>query len=135
MNDLELDPKVEKFKEFVQNKPELVQLVRAGKRTWQELFEDWIILGENDENWNEPVQEVITEKNDNTTKSEILSADLWPQILSYLKRLDINQIQDQLTNLGSTLTAVQGVVNQFQPQKPKDNRRRERVRPFGFRRD
>lgn len=140
MNKVELDPKVEQFKTFVQNKPDIIQLVRSGKKSWQELFEDWLILGENHENWRtsepEPTQEIITEKiPDSTIKSDGLSGDFWPQILSYIKRLDINQIQDQLTNLGTTLTAVQEVVSQFQPSKQINTRRRERQKPFGFRKD
>lgn len=140
MNNVELDPKVEQFKTFVQDKPEIVKVVRSGKKSWQELFEDWLILGEDHEDWKttepEVTQEIIAEKNqDSQVKSDGFAGDLWPQILSYIKRLDINQIQDQLTNLGTTLTAVQEVVSQFQPSKQATTRRRERPKSFGFRKD
>ncbi len=46
-----LHPSVIKFKEFVKNNPKLIQEVRKGKATWQELYEDWYVLGEEDKRW------------------------------------------------------------------------------------
>ena len=36
-----LHPSVQKFKGFVKDHPELIQEVRKGNTTWQELYEDW----------------------------------------------------------------------------------------------
>jgi outer membrane protein assembly factor BamD (BamD/ComL family) len=51
MNQKKLHPSVLKFKEFVKNNPKLIQEVRQEKATWQELYEDWYLLGEDDERW------------------------------------------------------------------------------------
>ena len=46
-----LHPSVIKFKEFVKNNPALIKEVRNGNSTWQEMYEDWFLLGEEDNRW------------------------------------------------------------------------------------
>lgn len=51
MTKTKLHPSVEKFKEFVKQNPQIIKEVRAGNTTWQELYEDWYLLGEEDSRW------------------------------------------------------------------------------------
>ncbi|PLS16562.1 hypothetical protein CVD28_15880 [Bacillus sp. M6-12] len=39
------------FKAFIKRNPELISLVRQGNYTWQSLFEEWYLRGDNDELW------------------------------------------------------------------------------------
>ena len=51
MADQSLHPSVEKFKQFVQENPTIIKSVRNGEDTWQNLYEDWYLLGPNDPKW------------------------------------------------------------------------------------
>ena len=41
---------IEEFKEFVRKYPKLKYEVRDGKRTWQSIYEEWTLLGD-DGSW------------------------------------------------------------------------------------
>lgn len=64
MSKTKLHPSVEKFKEFVKQNPRIIKEVRDGKTTWQELYEDWYLLGEEDPRWDS-----LRENKDNTQKN------------------------------------------------------------------
>ncbi|NQD68887.1 hypothetical protein HP456_23565, partial [Bacillus haikouensis] len=68
-----LHPKVKEFKEFVRKHPKIVKDVRNGNANWQELFEDWYLLGEEDTRWN-PYRDTA-EKNEE--KDEESSKNGW----------------------------------------------------------
>ena len=61
MTEKKLHPSVLQFKEFVKNNPKIIQEVRKGKATWQELYEDWYLLGEDDSRW-ETIGTVMVQK-------------------------------------------------------------------------
>ncbi len=46
-----LHPSIESFKVFVKNHPRVMEEVRSGKLTLQELYEEWFLLGEDDTRW------------------------------------------------------------------------------------
>ena len=51
MTKQKLHPNVQKFKNFVKKHPGLVVDVKKGKKTWQDLYEDWYLLGDDDPKW------------------------------------------------------------------------------------
>jgi hypothetical protein len=133
-----LHPKVKEFKEFVQKHPKLSSEVRKGSATWQDLFEEWYLLGEEDPRWNS-----YREGEGNQEKKEKKETTGWmDQIGGMLKNMDPNQMQDHINSLSQAIGAVQGVLSQFQssdtgsssttqqsetPQRPRH--------PFLFRKD
>ena len=46
-----LHPSVQQFKEFVNHHPKMVHEVRNGHKTWQQFYEEWYLLGEEDPIW------------------------------------------------------------------------------------
>ena len=46
-----LHPSVQQFKEFVNHHPKMVHEVRSGHKTWQQFYEEWYLLGEEDPIW------------------------------------------------------------------------------------
>lgn len=126
-------PSIEKFKDFVKRHPKLSQEVKAKKKTWQELFEEWYLLGEEDESWksyrDEETQEDSTEK---TTKS----TEVIPQLLQSIKKMDMNQMQYHLTNVNSAIGNIQQLISQFIPNATKGSSPTQGVKnPFSFRKD
>jgi hypothetical protein len=130
-----LHPSVQKFKEFVKNHPEIIQEVRKGNATWQELYEDWYLLGEDDPKWGG------NENNEKQGKSEEketeAKTDWLGTIMGAVKNMDPAQLQGQINNISQALGAIQGVLSQFQGSKgvqqpPKNT---GPSHPFSFRKD
>lgn len=131
-----LHPSVIKFKEFVKNNPKLIQEVRKGKATWQELYEDWYVLGEEDKRW----ETIGSETNSEPEKSTSAKGDWMSNIMGAVKNMDPNQVQHHINNLSQAIGAIQGVLSQFQlnnpnqganPVKPPEGANN----PFSFRKD
>ncbi|MED4203344.1 YlbD family protein [Neobacillus mesonae] len=135
MTQKKLHPSVLKFKEFVKNNPTLIQEVRKGNSTWQELYEDWYLLGEDDKRWESIGTESKAEPDSSTESSK---GDFMSNIVGMFKNMDANQMQSHLNNLSQAVGAIQGLLAQFQgsggggnpvnpPEGPKN--------PFSFRQD
>jgi hypothetical protein len=128
-----LHPSVEKFKEFVKVHPELVQEVRKGNTTWQEMYEDWYLLGEDDPKWTNK------SKNDRNADSEEKEkkTDWLGTIMGAVKSMDPEQVQGQIHNISQALGAIQGVLSQFQGNKGGKQAPNSSgpPHPFSFRKD
>lgn len=128
-------PSVEKFKEFVREHPGLRNEVKENKYTWQELFEEWYILGSDNERWND----VQTESKPTKKEPEGSGGDLVGTLMNTVKNMDINQIQQYISSANQALGAIQGIITSFQgektkteapaPSKPKSSN------PFAFKKD
>ncbi|MBS8263332.1 hypothetical protein DYI25_02630 [Mesobacillus boroniphilus] len=128
-----LHPSVEKFKEFVKAHPELVQEVRKGNTSWQEMYEDWYLLGEDDPKWNNKSQNDKDEKSEEKEKK----TDWLGTIMGAVKNMDPEQMQGQIHNISQALGAIQGVLSQFQGSKggQQASKGSGPAHPFSFRQD
>lgn len=133
-----LHPSVQQFKDFVKANPEIIREVRKGKYSWQELYEDWYLLGEEDSRWQEfkghdKMEESVSKK-ENSNSREWMS-----QIMNTVKKMDTNQLQEYISNLSQALGAIQGVISQFQGGNQVNNQQQNQQippqHPFQFRKD
>lgn len=127
-----LHPSIEKFKSFVKSNPEIIKEVRSGHATWQELYEDWYLLGEEDPRWETMGKAPEKEPEKDDSKKDWVS-----QVTALVRNMDVNQVQNNIHHLSQALAAVQGVIAQFQTQKPPSapaNSEQPR-NPFSFRKD
>ncbi|MDQ0198469.1 YlbD family protein [Neobacillus ginsengisoli] len=134
MTQKKLHPSVLKFKEFVKNNPNIIQEVRKGNASWQELYEDWYLLGEDDKRW-ETIR--ADKKSDSETKTET-KGDLMSNLMGMVKKMDPNQVQHHINNLSQALGAIQGVISQFQGSNPTGTQVKPQEgpkHPFLFRKD
>lgn len=129
-----LHPSVVKFKEFVKQYPKISSEVKKGTVTWQELYEDWYLLGEDDSRWDQFKDNMEETKRDKKTEED--NSDFITQIFDYFKTMDINQVQQYINNASQALGAVQGVLSQFQtPTQPNNRNNSGPSHPFSFRKD
>ena len=99
---ISISDKLEEFKSFIKRHPLLKADVQSGKKTWQELYEDFVILGE--ESFIEDKVEVKeTKKEDKTT---INAENLINSVIGYVKKID----PDSITK---TVTSIQKVIELF----------------------
>ena len=119
-----MDSQLDEFKSFVRKYPGLKNDVRSGKATWQSIYEEWYLYGEDDSQW-EKYKEVTQESNQSTpatdkTKSETKSTttsnsssatlsgtEMMAQAFQYLQKMDMNKVQQ-------TMTTVQKFIQLFQ---------------------
>ncbi|MDQ0272397.1 YlbD family protein [Cytobacillus purgationiresistens] len=134
----QLHPSVEQFKEFVKGNPAMIKQVRAGNSTWQELYEEWYLLGEEDSKW----ASLGKEKDEGGTKEDTESKqpDWMENVMGSLKKMDVNQMQGYIANMSQALAAIQGVISQFQGgSSPKggvsSNSSQQKPNPFTFNKD
>ncbi|MDF2945845.1 MAG: coat family protein [Bacillales bacterium] len=150
------NPSVQEFKKFVKKHPKLITEVRKGSKSWQELYEDWTIIGEKDDYWNDYREVDSTLVNNETVSSEptqnevkknpltsLLSGenktamDWVGTIFTAMKQVDMNQVQNQISNVGTTLQSIQQVIQQFRTPTT-DNKAKNPTRhepPTFFQRD
>ncbi|GIO26041.1 YlbD family protein [Ornithinibacillus bavariensis] len=131
MSDNQLHPTVRQFRDFINRHPSLRKEIRRTGRTWQEYYEKWSLLGEDDEFWDVYKKDSSEEK---TTKKDDSKADLFKQLVKLTENIDIEKVQKQIHQLSGTISTVQELIDQYQGSKggarPMNNRQ-----PFGWGRD
>jgi cell fate (sporulation/competence/biofilm development) regulator YlbF (YheA/YmcA/DUF963 family) len=135
MTGKKLHPSVEQFKQFVKDHPNLVKLVRAEENTWQEIYEEWYLLGEDDPKWEKYKKEKTAQPE--TTKDKDDVKKLINQFAGLFKKMDVQQMQYHINNLSQAVGAIQGLLSQFQGsgQQPNNPVREAPRNPFTFRQD
>ena len=111
---------IESFKEFVHKHPELIKEVQKNKRPWKEVYQDWIVLGEEHESWNQYSKEKKKQQDKRSSSAQNLKAELTiGDIIAGLSKLQINDVQKYLSQFGSLMDAVQELLQQFNNQSDR----------------
>lgn len=103
--------RMDEFKDFVRRYPHVKNDVLNGKRSWQQIYEDWVILGENDAKWqpyrreNErgnTSQQGYTKKLDDLLNGENLKT-----IIGYIKKINPDTLSKTLNTIQKVLQITQ----------------------------
>ncbi|WP_409305305.1 YlbD family protein [Peribacillus sp. SCS-155] len=155
MPENKMDSSVDEFREFIKEHPKLRQEVKDGKYTWKELYQEWYLLGEDNEQWHPykkntdeisnketkavEVKEVENRENSKPDKEDADKSDLIALLMNYMKNMDINQLQKYIANANQALAAIQSLLTSL---KGGEGASQEHVRPepvksdpFVFRKD
>lgn len=103
-----MNSRMEEFRKFVSKHPLLKKEVRQGNFTWQNVYEEWTLYGEEDESWKkyelENKQEInnINDVNDQTSNSTV-NLDSIKSIVNYVQKINPD-------SLNKTLNSVQKVI-------------------------
>lgn len=100
-----MSEKLDEFKDFIKRHPLLKSEVQSGKKTWQELYEDFVLLGEDSYEDNEK-EEVKETKKEEAKTSTINPEKLINSVMGYVKKID----PDTITK---TVTSIQKVIELF----------------------
>ncbi|MFJ5622233.1 spore coat protein YlbD [Peribacillus loiseleuriae] len=129
-------PSVDKFKEFVRTHPGLTNQVKAGKYSWQQLFEEWYLLGGSHEKWIPYMEEKEDKKVEETKSTD--TGDMVSTLVNTFKNMDVAQIQQYISNANQALGAIQGILTSFQGDKSVKEEPKKietRQNPFVFKKD
>ncbi|WP_246140793.1 YlbD family protein [Bacillus marasmi] len=138
----QLHPSVESFKNFVKGNPKLIDAVKKGTFSWQELYEDWYLLGEDDPRFAPYLAKHIQKSTDKDETPKPVAEDGskkdWVgQFIETVKNMDAQQLSLHVNQLSQTLSAIQGVLSQFQGNQspPPPQTKNQPSHPFQFRKD
>ncbi len=102
---------IEEFKAFVRQYPGLKREVREGKRSWQSIYEEWTLLGD-DGSWD--TYKETTESNTSSGEGQ----EFLKSALQYVKKIN----PDDITKTIGTIQKVLGIVQSFSGGKGNQNR-------------
>lgn len=101
--------RMDAFRDFVSRYPKVRDEVKSGNKTWQAIYEDWVILGEDNEMWQTYKENQTKENNPlkGITKDmkleDLLSSENIKNIWGYIKKINPD-------NVSKTLNTVQKVL-------------------------
>ena len=96
--------RMEEFRQFVSKYPKIRDDVVSGKKTWQNIYEDWVILGEQSDIWN-----IYKEQKKET--NDFLSSDSIKNIMNYVKKINPDSISKTLNTIQKVLQISQSFVS------------------------
>lgn len=137
----QLHPSVQKFKQFVRHHPKMIQIVRNGEKTWQQFYEEWYLLGEQDAVWNtykeNPVETKQAAVQTNVMHEGESKKDWVGQMLTFIKNMNVDQMQQHLANVTNVIGSVQQVVQSFKggTSAPQQEQQTAQNNPFFFQKD
>ena len=97
-----MSTRMDEFREFVSRYPLVREDVASGKKTWQNIYEDWVILGENNSIWDkykESKKETI----------DLLSSENLRNIMNYVKKINPDSISKTLNTVQKILQITEGI--------------------------
>lgn len=95
--------KIDNFKLFVKNNPNLITYVRNNTMSWQKFYELYDLYGEDNNVWNEYLNKDTTV---NTTKTESKKSNKFSDILDMAKNLDTNKLQDGISSVQKAIGLI-----------------------------
>ncbi len=102
-----MSAKLDEFKEFVKRHPLLKGQVASKQKTWQELYEDFCILGE--DAFEEESKEESAEKTKPKETKSTSTEDLIKTVVGYVKKIDPDQVTKTVTSIQKVLELIGGL--------------------------
>lgn len=96
--------KIDDFKLFVKNNPNLITYVRNNTMSWQKFYELYDLYGEDNNIWNEYIN-----NNNNTSKVEETKekkSSKITDILEMAKNIDTNKLQDNISSVQKAIGLI-----------------------------
>ena len=109
---------VQQFKVFMEQHPLLLQEVRQGKRTMQETYEQFILLGADDPSWHK--YHAATKNKEKETNQEE-AGHLTKKIWKHIEKLDMNQLESHINDLNGAIENVVVLIDQFKQFRSKQS--------------
>ncbi|MGG1335810.1 YlbD family protein [Bacillus subtilis] len=120
------------FKQFVKKHPKLIKEVRKEQRSWQDVYENWVLFGESDPIWDpyrEP-EEAAEAVPETTQKNDFVS-----KMVTAVKKMDVNQMNEQINKMSQSISSLQSLLNTFSGSGQKHTQPGSGQHPFSFRKD
>lgn len=100
--------RMSEFREFVSLHPLLRDEVKKGSRTWQNIYEEWVLYGDGDNLW-QKYKEKAKEETKSQKIGDMLNMDKVKNVIGYVKKINPDQINRTLNNVQKVIQIVQTV--------------------------
>ena len=104
-----MSQKIEEFKKYIKENPNLKIKVDKRETTWQELFEEWTIIGKVDTGGESVKETVKTTSNIPVTKEMAQLGDMIKTCVNYVKKINPDSISKTVTNIQKLMALVAGI--------------------------
>ncbi|MEF2291650.1 spore coat protein YlbD [Virgibacillus dokdonensis] len=129
MSDQDLHPSVSAFKQFINKHPQLIKEVRKSGKPWQDIYEKWVLLGDDDPYWDKFKQadEDNIENKSKDNQSNENNKELFSQLLKMTESMDLEKVQRQMEQFSSSISTIQEIISQFKQTKDTKQPTNERM--------
>lgn len=127
LSHVELHHDVERFKQFINDRPVLVLEMRNSGKTLQEYYEKWHIYGEEEFMLN-------VNRADKSQQSEN-DSELWSYLLNTVEHIDLDKIQLHMKKFNKTINALQLIIDNLSTNRNQNTKIRQEKRLFNVFRD
>ena len=111
-----MSQKIEEFKEFVKNNPNIKQIMKIHKLSWQNLFEEWSLLGGEKTIENYSGEGDVSMNRTSTSKASIpvtkemaQLGDMIKTCVNYVKKINPDSISKTVNNVQKLMALVAGI--------------------------
>lgn len=98
--------RMNEFREFVKKYPLLKEEVHSGQKTWQNIYEDWVLYGE-DNHWNQYIEKET--KKEVQSKDTNISFEGVKKVFDYAKNINPDNLNKTLNNVQKVIQIAQTV--------------------------
>lgn len=104
--------RMDEFRDFVKRYPSVRNDVLAGKKTWQQIYEDWVIFGENDAMWQPYRLDSGSKETTKTSSSpkkleDLINSENLKTIVGYIKKINPDTLSKTLNTIQKVLQITQ----------------------------
>lgn len=120
--------RMDEFRKFVSTHGLIKNEVLSGKKTWQQIYEDWVILGESDKSFDiyrtaDFKSDQENKSNTNTTSKQtkqfkledLFASDNIKTIINYVKKINPDTLSKTLNTIQKVLQITQGFTGGTSP--------------------
>lgn len=106
--------KIIQFKNFINMHPKLLIHVRKNGLSWQDYFDQWLLLGENHSYWDKFASSHNQEK-----ASDINLGKRMEQIDQFINSMNVEKVQKGLKDLNNIISSLDGLLQSYLKSKEK----------------
>lgn len=104
-----MQSRMEEFRSFVSSHEKIKEEVRNGNRTWQNIYEEWVILGEENPEWDkyksDTDKKVVSQNGNNLS----INMDSVKNVIGYIKKINPDDLNKTLNTLQKVIQIAQTV--------------------------
>ena len=104
-----MSQRIEEFKKYIKENPGLKSRVDKREVSWQQLFEEWTILGSVSDGGEVVKETVKTPSSIPVTKEMAQLGDMIKTCVNYVKKINPDSISKTVTNLQKLMALVAGI--------------------------
>ena len=104
-----MSQRIEEFKKYIKENPGLKNRVDKREVSWQQLFEEWTILGSVSDGGEVVKETVKTSSSIPVTKEMAQLGDMIKTCVNYVKKINPDSISKTVTNLQKLMALVAGI--------------------------